>query len=54
MWIVVQNMQKCDLSVPRRKKNIPFLFCLRQGFASEEYLSDGSIPSVKKIGESIR
>ena len=47
-------MQKCDLSVPHMKKNIPFHFCLRQEFASEEYLSDGSIPSVKKTGENIR
>ena len=50
MWKVVQNMQKCDVFAPRMK-NIPFHFCLRQGFASEEYLSDGSIPSVKKILE---
>ena len=51
MWKVVQNMQKCDAFAPRMKKNIPFHFCLRQGFANEEYLSDGSIPSVKKILE---
>ena len=47
MWKGVQNMQKCDVFAPC-VKNIPFHFCLRQGFASEEYLSDGSIPSVKK------
>ena len=52
---VVQNMQKCDVFAPRMKKNIAFHFCLRQVFVSEEYLSDGSIPSVmKNIGESIR
>ena len=44
---VVRNIQKCDVFAPR-KKNIPFHFCLRQGFSSEEYLSDGLIPSVKK------
>ena len=45
---VVQNMQKCDVFAPCMKKHIPFHVCLRQVFASEEYLSDGSIPSVKK------
>ena len=51
---VVQSMQKCDVFAPCMKKNIPFHLCLRQGFASEEYLNGGSIPSVKKFGESIR
>ena len=50
MWKVVENMQKYDVFAPRMR-NIPFHFCLRQGFAREEYLIDGSIPSVKKILE---
>ena len=44
---VVQNMQQCDVFAPYMK-NILFHFFLRQGFSSEEYLSDGLIPSVKK------
>ena len=45
---MVGNMQKCILFALNMKKNIHFHFCLRQGFASEEYLSDGPVPSVKK------
>ena len=55
MWKVVGNMQKCTLFALNMKKNIHFHFCLRQVFASEEYLSDGPVPSIKKkIRESIR